>query len=60
MCTTNTRICTLLTTAHEIGHAAGLEDQDVDDQNLMFGKSTRLNYGLNPDQVVKVGASSFA
>jgi len=30
ICTVNTRVCTRLTTAHEIGHAAGLEDQDVD------------------------------
>ena len=60
MCTINTRICTQYTTAHEIGHAAGLEDQSVDDQNLMFGTDKRINYGLKPDQVVKVGASSFA
>ena len=61
MCTANTRICTLITTAHEIRHPAGLEDQDVDDHNLMFGRgTTRVSYSLKPDQVIKIGASSFA
>jgi len=61
MCTINTRICTQLTTAHEIGHAAGLEDQYEDKNRLMFGiGTTRAGYRLKPDEVLKVGASSFA
>jgi hypothetical protein len=61
MCAVNTRICTQLTTAHEIGHAAGLEDQYVDNKNLMFGVgTTRVGYGLKPDQWNKLSASSFA
>ena len=60
MCTINTRICTPLTTAHEIGHAAGLEDQYVDDHNLMFRTDKRISYGLKVDQVVQIIGSSFA
>ena len=59
MCTVNTRVCSLLTTAHEIGHAAGL-DHDVDEHNLMFGTDKRISYGLRVDQVVQIIGSSFA
>ena len=61
MCTINTRICTRLTTAHEICHAAGLEDQYEDKNRLTFGiGTTREGYLLEPLEVQKVGASSFA
>ncbi|HEY5704422.1 MAG TPA: hypothetical protein VIS96_02495 [Terrimicrobiaceae bacterium] len=60
ICTVNTRKCTVLTTAHEIGHAAGLEDQEVDNRNLMFHSGERLSYGLDVDQRNRIAKSGFA
>jgi hypothetical protein len=75
ICTVNTAICTKYTTAHEIGHAAGLPDLDepktvtadkdrckaTDCRNLMYGNGTfRIFSQLNAQQVDKIAQSGFA
>jgi hypothetical protein len=74
ICTVNTAACTLLTTAHEIGHAAGLPDlqepktvtaekdrcKAADCRNLMYGTGTyRISYALNDQQLAQIARSGF-